>query len=83
MVPILNYGSYFHGPFNDTNGKLLHIQQWTYPDIAFSSTHLRSYSKNPNKPAFLAVEKMLQYLYTNSHHPIFYPQTPKGPNQSI
>ena len=46
------YESKFHGPFNHSIGKLLHVQQWTRTDITYAVTHLASFTKNPNKPHF-------------------------------
>ena len=77
------YESRYHGPFNHSIGKLLHIQQWTRPDITFSVTRLASFTKNPNKHAFLALEHLMHYLHTHSHEPIFYPRQRLGPEHPI
>ena len=49
------YEKRYHGAFNHTLGKLLHIQQWTRADIIFAVTRLASFTCNRNKPAFLAL----------------------------
>ena len=67
------YETCYHGQFNHTIGQLLHIQQWTRPDISYAISRLASFSRNPNKPAFLALEHLMQYLHTHKHEPIFYP----------
>ena len=77
------YESRFHGPFNHTIGKLLHIQQWTRPDINYAVTRLASFTKNPNKPAFIALEHLMQYLHTHVHNPIYYPSIPATTTRPI
>ena len=81
MLPI--YEARYHGPFNHTIGKLLHIQQWTRQDINFAVTRLATFTRNPNKPAFLALEHLMWYLHTHFHEPIFYPRITLGPPQTI
>ena len=61
------YETRYHGPFNHTLGKLLHIQQWTRYDINFAVTRLAAFTKNPNKVAFHALEHLMWYLHTHSH----------------
>ena len=77
------YEMRYHGPFNHTIGKLLHIQQWTRQDINFAVTRLASFIKKPTKHAFHALEHLMWYLHTHSHEPIFYPRLPIGPPQKI
>ena len=69
------YEKRYHGAFNQSIGKLLHIQQWTRLDINYAVTRLASFTRNPNKPAFLALEHLMQYLHSHLHEPIFYPST--------
>ena len=57
------YEKRYHGAFNHTLGKLLHIQQWTRADINFAVTRLVSFTRNPNKPAFLALEQLDIYIH--------------------
>ena len=77
------YETRYHGPFNHTIGKLLHVQQWTRQDINFAVTRLAAFTRNPNKPAFQALEHLLFYIHTHAHEPIFYPRLPLGPPQTI
>ena len=77
------YETRYHGPFNHTIGKILHIQQWTRQDINFAVTRLAAFTRNPNKLAFQALEHLMRYLHTHFHEPIFYPRKPLGPPQTI
>ena len=77
------YEARYHGPFNHTIGQLLHIQQWTRPDINYAVSRLASFSRNPNKPAFLALEHLIFYIRSHLHEPIFFPITYLSPNQPI
>ena len=77
------YEAQYHGAFNHTVRKLLHIQQWTHPDINFAVTLLASFTRAPNKPAFLALEHLMRYLHTHIHEPIFYPHTSTSSSQQI
>ena len=77
------YEKRFHGPFNHTVGKLLHIQQWTRPDINFAVTRLATFTRCPTKPAFIALEHLMRYLQSHLHEPIFYPRKSIGALQNI
>ena len=72
-----SYETRFHGAFNYIIGKLLHIQQWTQPDINYAVTRLASFTQNPNKQAFLALEHLMHcniyllpsnYIFFSDHH---------------
>lgn len=52
---------------------MLHIQQWTRADINYAVIRLAAFTRNPNKPAFLALEHLMHYLHSHLHEPIFYP----------
>ena len=67
------YEHRYHGAFDHSIGKLLHIQQWTRPDINFAVARLACFARNPNKPAFIGLEHLMQYLHSHLHEPIFYP----------
>ena len=71
---LLKYESRYHGAFNHSIGKLLHIQQWTRFDINYAVTRLASFTRNPNKYAFIALEHLMQYIHSHVHEPIFYPR---------
>ena len=68
------YETRYLGAFNHTLGKLLHIQQWTRADINYAVTRLATFTRNPNKSAFIALEHLMRYLHSHSHEPIFYPK---------
>ena len=53
------------------------------PYIIFAITYLACFTKNPNSPAFLSLEKLMHYLHTHLHEPIFYLQQQFGPTQNI
>ena len=77
------YEQRYHGAFNHTLGKLLHIQQWTRADINFAVTRLAMFTRNLNKPAFLALEHLMRYLHSHLHEPIFYPKEMQTSPQRI
>ena len=53
------YEMRYHGPFNHTIGKVLHIQQWTQQDINFAVTRLAAFTRNPTKTSFQALEHLM------------------------
>ena len=71
---LLMYEKRYHGAFNHTIGKLLHIQQWTRYDIHYTVTRLATFTRNPNKQAFIALEHLMRYIHSHLHEPIFYPK---------
>ncbi len=56
---LIMYEKRYHGAFNHTIGKLLHIQQWTRYDIHYAVTRLATFTQNPNKHAFIALEHLM------------------------
>ena len=58
------YETRYHGPFDHTIRKLLHIQQWTRQDISYAVTRLASFTKSPNKK----VTKNHCFLQQNQTH---------------
>ncbi len=77
------YKSRYHGAFNHSIGKLLHIQQWTCLDMNYTTTHLASFARNPNKPVFIALEHLMRYKHSHLHEPIFYPNMSIDKDQKI
>ena len=77
------YEEKYHGAYNQTIGKLLHIQQWTRPDINYAISRLAVFSKSPTSMAFHALDHLMQYLYHHMHEPIFYPRKPIGQDEHI
>ncbi len=80
---LVMYESRYHGAFNHTIGKLLHIQQWTRYDLHYAVTRLASFTRNPNKYAFLALEHLIRYIHSHLHEPIFYPRCTIHGTESI
>ena len=52
-------------------------------DINYAVTRLASFTRNPNKPAFLVLEHLMRYLHSHLHEPIFYPNTFQNKPQKI
>ena len=65
------YEKQFKGPFNVTVWKLLHVQQWTCPDINYAISRLVVFLKAPTAMAFEALDHLVQYLYHHMHEPFF------------
>ena len=78
-----HYESRYKGPFNHTIGKLLHIQQWTRPDLNYAISRLAVYAKSPTHMAFQAIDHLMVYLHTHMHEPIFYPTRKIGDDELI
>ena len=53
------------------------------PGIGYAFSRLASFSRNPNKPAFIALEHFIQYLHSHKHEPIFYPARLAHGHQNI
>ena len=77
------YKKIYNGPFNHTSGKLLHVQQWTRPNLNFAISRLAVYTKSPTGMAFEALDYLISYLHHHMHEPIFYPAKPIGPEELI
>ena len=72
-----------NGAFNQTIGKLLHIQQWSRRDLNYAISRLAVYAKSPTAMAFQALDYIMCYLHHHMHEPIFYPNKPIGPDEAI
>ena len=77
------YERKYKGPYNVTIGKLLHIQQWTRPDINYAISRLAVFLKAPTAMAFEALNHLLEYTYHHLHEPIFYPSRRLPPDEII
>lgn len=77
------YEQKYHGAYNHTIGKLLHIQQWSRPDLNYAISRLAVYAKNPTSMAFEALDYLMVYLKHHLHEPIFYPARQIGPDEPI
>ena len=77
------YENTYHGAYNQTIGKILHIQQWTRPDLNYAISRLAVFSKSPTAIAFQALDHLMSYLHHHMHEPIFYPPKPVGPDKLI
>jgi hypothetical protein len=49
-------------PYASAVGSLMHAQVYTRPDLAFVTGMLGRYQKNPSKPHWDGVKKVLRYL---------------------
>ena len=78
-----HYETRYRGAFNHTIGKLLHIQQWSRPDLNYAISRLAVYAKSPTPMAFEALEHLMQYLNTHMHEPFFYPRRQIGKDEPI
>ena len=77
------YEQKYHGPYNTTIGKLLHIQQWSRPDLNYTISRLAVFLKAPTALAFEALDHLMHYLLKHSHEPIFYPSSPLQDDEVI
>ena len=77
------YESRYHGLFNYTIGTLLHIPQWTRPNLNFALSRLACFTRAPNKLAFIALEHLMRYLYFHLHETILYPKKKARRHQNI
>ena len=78
-----HYETKYKGAYNQTIGKLLHIQQWTRPDLNYAISRLAVYTKSPTSMSFQALDYLMCYLHHHMHEPIFYPTKPIGPDEVI
>ena len=67
------YEQKYHGAYNHTIGKLLHIQQCSRPDLNYAISRMAVYAKTPTSMAFEALDYLMDYLQHHLHEPIFYP----------
>ena len=56
------YEKRYKGAYNVTIGKLLHIQQWTRPDLNYAISRLAVFLKAPTASSFEALHHFLEYL---------------------
>lgn len=77
------YEKQYNRANNQIIGKLLHIQQWTQPDLNYVISHLPVYAKSLTSMAFQALDYIMCYLHHHMHEPIFYPNKPIGPDEAI
>jgi hypothetical protein len=68
----LKYGATFASILGD----IMHVWVWSRPDIGFSTTRLSQYTHAPNAASFAGLYRVLRYLATHLHRPIFYPRQP-------
>ena len=72
-----------NGAFNQLIRKLLHIQQWSRPDLNYTISRLAVFAKAPTSMVFQAIEHLMLYLSTHLHQPIFYPSKSIGPDEVV
>jgi hypothetical protein len=61
----------------------MHIWVWSRLDIGYATQRLSSYTHAPNAAAFAGHYKILRYLATHPHRPIFFPRLPMTGSQEI
>ena len=77
------YEKLYHGEFRHSIGQLLHVQQWTRADISYSVSRLATYNTSPNPVAFKTIRRIMQFLHTHPHQPLFYPRRKLGTSETI
>ena len=66
-----HYEDCYKGLYNVTIGKLLHIQQWTHPDLNYAISCPAVFLKAPSGLALKVSHHLVQYLHHHVHEPIF------------
>lgn len=51
----------------------MHVWVWSRPELGYSTTRLSQYTHAPNTASFQGLYRMLRFLATHMHRPIFYP----------
>ena len=64
----------YKGTYPSLIGQLLHVAQVTRFDLGFACSRLSQYNVAPNAAAFEAIKRVVRYLATHLHTPIFYPR---------
>ena len=81
-IELEQYEKRYRGTYNVIIGKLLHVQQWTRPDLNYAISRLTVFLKAPTASSFEALHHLLEYLIQHIHEPIFYPSR-KLPSEEI
>ena len=66
----------YGGSFASILGDIMHVWVWSRLDIGYATTRLSQYTHAPNAAAFAGLYRILRYLATHPHRPIFYPRRP-------
>eukprot|EP00956_Cyclotella_meneghiniana_P015837 scaffold24602_cov53-Cyclotella_meneghiniana.AAC.1 len=66
----------YGGSFASILGDVMHVWVWSRLDIGYATTRLSQYTHAPNAAAFAGLYRILRYLATHPHRPIFYPRRP-------
>jgi hypothetical protein len=59
--------------FSSILGDIMHVWVWSRPDLGYSTTRLGQYTHSPNTASFQGLYRVLRFLATHTHRPIFYP----------
>ena len=62
----------YDGTYASIIGAIMHVYVWTRPDIGYATTRLSQYIQSPSEAAFAGLYRLLRYLATHRHRPIFY-----------
>lgn len=63
----------YGAPFASILGDIMHVWVWSRLDIGYATSRLSQYTHAPNTAAFQGLYRILRYLATHPHRPIFYP----------
>ena len=63
----------YHANFGHTLGSIQHIDLMSRIDICYTSCRLVTQTVAPTPPGFQAIKRLIQYLDSHLHKPIFYP----------
>lgn len=77
------YEQQYHGEYRYSIGQLLHVQQWTRADLSQPISRLAIFNTSPNPLSFQGIKRIMRYLHTHPHQPIFYPCRSIGTTETI
>lgn len=63
----------YAGGFSSILGEIMHVWVWSRPEIGYATTRLSQYTHVPNAASFQGLYRVLRFLATHPHRPIFYP----------
>ena len=64
----LEYGATYAFHF----GRFMHVCVWSCAVLSCASSKLTRYTAVPHRPAFEGLKRMVRFLYSHPHRPIFY-----------
>jgi len=66
----LRYG----GGFSSILGEIMHVWVFTRLELGYGISRLSQYTHGPNAASFAGLYRMLRFMATHPHRPIFYPR---------